>query len=51
MNNDDNEDDEGSADDFNEEDFDEGPGPGVYIPQTTISGQPHDEKLGGADRR
>ena len=23
--------------DFNEEDFDEGPGPGVYIPQATIT--------------
>ena len=23
--------------DFNEEDFDEGPGPGLYIPQATIT--------------
>lgn len=26
-----------TCNDFNEEDFDEGPGPGLYIPQPTVS--------------
>ena len=29
--------DEITSQDFNEEDFDEGPGPGVYFPQQTMS--------------
>lgn len=45
MNNNDQEDGVQSDENFNEEDFDEGPGPGVYIPQNTIHGQLHEEKF------